>query len=128
MRRSRSHFLLSLALASALLARSLIAPGYMPDGESGGTVRLCHSGIDGAAAAVLFHAHAGHSHGTQNDGPTSDQLCPLGDGLGAAQLPDTPKLAALLPPPARPLEPASVRLEADPARGFEARAPPVPMV
>lgn len=105
---------LKLMLVLSLSLRSLIAPGYMPQGASGdGFLAVCHSGLNPAVAARLFghaashthhepaarhqqsqHQHHRHHHQTTPPatadeaavGLSSAELCPLGDGLGSAFL------------------------------------------
>jgi hypothetical protein len=127
MLRSHSHSFLSLTLVATLLLRSLIAPGYMPDGEGSGAFRICHSGLDDAATEMLFGVHAGHGHGSgeAEDGLTNDQLCPLGDGLSPASLPVAPGVEVLAPPATAPPVPATILATQSSSVGFEARAPPV---
>jgi hypothetical protein len=107
---------LKLVLVLSLALRSLIAPGYMPQGADGdGFLALCHGGLNPAVAARLFghaashghhepaaghqqsqHQHHRHHHHPRTTPPatadeaavglSSTELCPLGDGLGSAFL------------------------------------------
>jgi hypothetical protein len=123
---------LSSALVATLLLRSLVAPGYMPsDSGAGFGVALCHSGMPAAAAALLGGGehHHPHHHGHESDDSpelTSDDLCPLGEGLTAAALitPEPPSIA-LLPRGIRPELLKHSRLPPPGVAGYSARAPPV---
>lgn len=112
---------LTFALAASVVARSLIAPGFMPDA---GGVRLCHSGLDARQVVYLLGRHAGHEAAGDQAMPTSDYLCELGNGLSAASITTAPHTADL-PRSVRPLDPATVRSSSLVVRAFDPRAPPV---
>jgi len=83
MRRQGIHSLLSFALVTAVVARSLIAPGFMPDA---GGIQLCHSGLDDRQVVLLLGHHAAHAGPGASGAPTSDDLCELGNGLSTASI------------------------------------------
>lgn len=126
MERMHRHALLHLALAATLLLRGLIAPGYMPDGDGSLGLRLCPAGLGEPLAGALFGDDLGHSHHDHHgDELTSDELCPLGDGLGSASLTTVTQPGVVVPRPTRPLEPAPARRASANPAFFSARAPPV---
>lgn len=122
MRRSGFRSFLTFALVAAVVARSLIAPGFMPDA---GGVQLCHSGLDDRQVVLLLGHHAAHAGPSDSSAPTSDDLCELGNGLGTASITTNTHTAAEPPRSIRLLDPAAVRISAPRIRGFDPRAPPV---
>ena len=122
MRRQGIHSLLSFALVTAVVARSLIAPGFMPDA---GGIQLCHSGLDDRQVVLLLGHHAAHAGPGDSGAPTSDDLCELGNGLSSASITTNTYTPAEPPRSIRPLDPAAVRISAPRIRGFDPRAPPV---
>lgn len=120
--RSGFRSFLTFALVAAVAARSLIAPGFMPDA---GGVKLCHSGLDDRQAVLLLGHHAAHAGPGDSSAPTSDDLCELGNGLSTASITTNTHTPAEPPRSIRPLDPAAVRISAPRIRGFDPRAPPV---
>lgn len=139
-------------LALSLCTRSLIAPGYMPQALDGGAfLTLCHGGLTAAVAERLFadgHRHhqgaavqdghlSGHHHPADDAGSfkvealtglSSDELCPLGDGLGSAFLqafdPSLDRIAPVGPEATR----TSALVLAVTLTAFLARGPPRPVL
>jgi len=126
--RARRPLLHSLLLV-ALLARSAVAPGYMPDGD-GRLLALCPGGLPSAVVEALLGS-AGHDHSGADD-PDRDahsdlamERCALGAALVAAGLPaaepvwTAPDLEALPSARGRDLQPRTMQA------AFRARAPPL---
>lgn len=141
-----------MMLLGSLLARSLIAPGFMPAGSGAGAIlELCHMGLAPAAIERLFadsgvvdkpnpgrHHHHGHHATSTNAEPiapgpppddplTHDQLCPLGNALsGLYTLPHVPDWIVLIPAGhLEALKPTIGKSTPEITR-FLARAPPIP--
>lgn len=127
MRAGRIHACIWVLLGLALLARGLVAPGYMPGGVSDGwPVRLCHEGLPTVVLADLVVHHDHHETGGGADpGLTSADLCPLGHGLTSVFLPGTAPVMTVTPVLPRLRVHRSVLSDVRSPAGFRARAPPV---
>jgi len=121
--------LLHLLLLVALLARSAVAAGYMPDGN-GKLLALCPDGLPQTVVEVLLGG-AGHDH-SGADGPDRNahsdlamERCALGAALVTAGLPTAepvlaaPDLEALPSVAGYDCQPRTMRA------AFRARAPPL---
>lgn len=124
-RRPLLHWLLLIAL----LARSAVAPGYMP-ADDGRLLALCPDGLPVAVAEVLLgnagHDHSGHD---ESDGNAHSEWalerCALGAALAAAGLPTGEAVWSAPDVQTLPLgKDQDVYLETL-SSAFRARAPPV---
>lgn len=116
---------LHVLLVGVLLARAMVAPGFMPGALSAGPLQLCPNGLPVHVVALLFaaedpahaghqgdadhHAHAGHAPRAEAPSPQSPapldsshyEQCSIGEALSQVALPTdvVSVLAVLLPLP-----------------------------
>jgi hypothetical protein len=123
------HAFLHALLIGVLLARAMVAPGFMPGSLSGGPLQLCPNGLPSRAVALLFgadpahaghaqhaaqqgdqHAHHGHAQDSQEPAapapPDSGRYehCSIGEALSQVALTAAPAIPVAL---LRPLPPPS---------------------
>jgi len=113
----------------ALLARSAVAPGYMPVND-GRLLALCPDGLPVAVAEVLLgnagHDHSGHDESDGNaHSERALERCALGAALAAAGLPMSEAVWSAHDVQTLPLgKGQDVYLDTLPS-AFRARAPPI---